>query len=114
MLAAWSDPFLAAALRAAVACHHCHQADAFRSEHSSRRHLERQLDALCQQVQRRMAAAAVQAQEHAALLAQQEAAAREVAEAQGHARLLQAQVCCWPAGVQHVLCDLCAAGTPWL
>jgi hypothetical protein len=68
------------------------QADAFRNENASRRHLERQLDTLCQQVQRRMAAAAEQAQECEALRAQQQLIAGELTDAQGQIRLLQAQV----------------------
>jgi hypothetical protein len=68
------------------------QADAFRSEHASRRQLERQLDALCQQVQRRMAAASAQDARHDALVMQQESTAAELAEALGQVRMLQAQL----------------------
>jgi hypothetical protein len=70
------------------------QADAFRSEHSSRRHLERQLDVLCSSVQRRMAQASQQQQQHEVLAAQHAALERELAEAQGQGRMLQAQVGC--------------------
>lgn len=68
------------------------QADAFRNEHASRRHLERQLDALCQQVQRRMTQAAAQQQEHEKLAGSHQATVRELEEAQGQVKLLQAQV----------------------
>lgn len=68
------------------------QADAFRSENASRRHLERQLDNLCSSVQRRMAQAAAQQQQYEALAAQHAALERELGEAQGQCRLLQAQV----------------------
>eukprot|EP00878_Enallax_costatus_P016264 GHUV01017061.1.p1 GENE.GHUV01017061.1~~GHUV01017061.1.p1 ORF type:complete len:702 (+),score=287.51 GHUV01017061.1:1505-3610(+) len=67
-------------------------ADAFRNEHASRRHLERQLDALCQQVQRRMAQATAQQQEHEQLAQAHQSTLRDLEEAQGQVRLLQAQL----------------------
>lgn len=75
-----------------VCCGLLTQADAFRNEHASRRSMERQLDALCQQVQRRMAQAAAQQQEHQQLAQNHQATLRDLEEAQGQLRLLQAQV----------------------
>lgn len=73
---------------------HCFalQADAFRTEHASRRSLERQMDKLCQSVQRRVAQAEAQQQEHEQLAKSHQGTLRDLEEAQGQLRLLQAQV----------------------